>query len=94
MGKKNRKRGEKKRHLKYGNITLATGKSSVKEDKGVAPETPIKGKGQSAFKKELRYNLLFAGSFLVILLALYFTLTKTNILNPILGILGLGDLYN
>lgn len=94
MGKKNRKRGEKKRHLKYGNITLATGKSSDSEAKGATPVNARKGKGQSAFKRELRNNLLFAGSFLAALLVLYFILTKTNVLNPLLEILGLGGLYN
>ena len=98
MAKKKRKKSEKIRNLKYGNISLAKEKSKSSGSK--ESETPkisqktSPSKENKEFKKELRRSLTFTGSFLLILLALYFVLTKTSLLNPILNMLGLSGLYN
>ncbi|MEK7447764.1 MAG: hypothetical protein AAB632_03180 [Patescibacteria group bacterium] len=97
MANKKRKNSEKKRNLKYGNISLAKEKSRSLKTKGSKDLKFSKGasstKEDKEFKKELRRSLTFTGSFLLILLVLYFVLTKTSILNPVLDVLGLGGLY-
>lgn len=98
MAKKKRKNSGKKRNLKYGNIALVKEKRAVssseefQELKTSQKKSP--SKENKEFKKELRRSLTFTGSFLLVLLVLYFVLTKTSILNPFLGMLGLGGLYN
>lgn len=93
MSKKKKRKGEKKRNLKYGNITLA-------KEKNIPSENKVEAKGETTskettiFKKELKNNLLFTGSFLAVLLIFYFIITRTSALNLILEMLGLGGLYN
>lgn len=98
MANKKRKNSEKKRNLKYGNISLAKEKSTglkTKESKNLKFSKEVSStKEDKEFKRELRRSLVFTGSFLFVLLVLYFVLTKTSILSPVLDVLGLGGLYN
>lgn len=93
MAKKKKKTGIK-RNLKYG--TIVSPKAASPKNRGVAgklKEKPFESETNPEFKKELRRNLLFVGGFFLILVILYLTLTKTNLLNPILAIFGLDGIY-
>ena len=97
MAKKKRRKSEKIRNLKYGNISLAKEKkenleSGERKALQDAQKTPL-SKESKDFKKELRRSLAFIGTFLLLLLALYLVLTRTNLLHPILNTLGLSGLY-
>jgi hypothetical protein len=94
MTKKKRKNSGKKRNLKYGNITLAKEKNEVLDSKASEASKPSSSVENKEFKKELKRSLIFTGSFLLILLALYFILTRTSLLNPMLDMLSLEGLYN
>lgn len=97
MSKNKRRKSEKKRNLKYGNVTVEKVKNlSASDTKGEAAksaEKNIKPKGDNDFKKELRKNLTFVGVFLVFLIVLYFVLTYTSTLDPILNYFGLSGVY-
>jgi len=94
MAKNKKKKSEKKRNLKYGNVTLPRAEVA----KGSSNSFDIQKKDSvsrknNEFKKEIRKNLIFIGSFFAFLLILYILITKTNVLNPLLDLLGLGGLY-
>ena len=93
MAKKKTKKSERKRVLKYGQVASSP-RNSVS---GTEPGTSVsKGKDEvvvSGFKRELRRNLIFVVSFFLILLVLYFLLTKTSLLDSLLNIFGLKGLY-
>ncbi len=92
MAKKKRKKSEKIRHLKYGNI--ASPKPRAAQSKESEGDKVSLKSGNSDFSKELRRNLIFVASFFGALLIIDILLTKTNLLNPILNLFGLGGLYN
>ena len=92
---KKKKKSERKRTLKYGSIPGNTKKErnvdlSVSQEKSV---TAQEGSTDFEFKKELKKNLVFVGVFFLITILLYFSLTKTNLLSPVLQAIGLGNLY-
>jgi len=96
MAKGKRKKGTKKRNLKYGQVSSVKAEGSRSDDsissKKSAGEAP-KSKENTEFKKEIRRNLIFIGSFFAVLLVLYFLLTKTSVLDPVLNLFGLSGLY-
>ena len=89
MAKK--KKTPKKRNLKYGKVgagpvnskTIVAG--SQKESETVAQNV--------WFRKELRRNLIFIAAFFVVLIIIYVLAARTNILNQVLAIFGLKNLY-
>lgn len=98
MAKKKRRKSEKIRNLKYGNISLAKEKKENPESEEykalqATQKTPSSQESKD-FKKELRRSLTFTGTFFLLLLVLYFVLTQTSLLNPVLNMLGLGGLYH
>ncbi|MDO8507239.1 MAG: hypothetical protein Q7S53_01585 [bacterium] len=97
MSKNKRRKSEKKRNLKYGNITVEKVKnlsaSDIKDRAVKGSEKNLKTKSDNGFRKELRKNLTFVGIFLVSLVVLYFVLTYTSILDPILNYFGLSGVY-
>jgi len=89
MSKKRGKQANKKRNLKYGQI-LKSGQVSAPQNKE-AKEAAI---GQdTGFKKEIRKNLLYVGIFTIFLILMVLVLTKTNVLEPLLILLGLKNIY-
>lgn len=93
MAKKKRKKSEKIRNLKYGNLVSAKPKEAgVKSTTGNVKVVSEKS-NDSKFKRELRRNLIFVSSFFAALLIIDILLTRTNLLNPILNLFGLSGLY-
>lgn len=95
MAKKKTKKSERKRVLTYGKPTSAFVKKdkTSEESNFDVVKTASSAPENETFKKELRKNLVFVFSFFMALFVLYFILTRTNILNPLLNIVGLDGLY-
>ncbi|RJO60204.1 hypothetical protein C4544_05510 [candidate division WS5 bacterium] len=93
MAKKKRKKGGKNRHLKYGNAPENIKKDKTKVQAAGEKPFPQKEADDPVFKKELRKNLIFVGIFFLIIIGLYFLLAKTSLLNPLLQLIGLKNLY-
>ena len=89
---KKRKKTERKRNLKYGQVERAA-KTEVKAQNKEKPGAKTLSKEDLIFKSELRRNLIYVGSFFFVLIVFYLLIAQTNLLNPILSILGLGSLY-
>ena len=93
---KKKKKSERKRSLKYGNVLSERPKKAKAESQNIESgqkESPAESSQDKEFKKELLRNVIFVGGFLFILLILYFTLTRTSLLEPMLQIFRLGDVY-
>lgn len=93
MAKKKKKKGEKKRHLKYGNMPENIKKDRIKAQVGSKEKATVQKSFDLVFKKELKKNLIFVGIFFLLILAIYFSITKTNLLDPLLQTIGLRNLY-
>jgi hypothetical protein len=94
MAKKKRKKTERKRDLKYGNVVSQTSRKDDTAAVNNIVEKAVESSDSIEFKKELKRNLVFVFSFLGILLAISFILAQTNILEPLLQVVGLGGLYH
>ncbi len=89
---KKRKKTERKRNLKYGQIEKTVKVETITQNKGKSEVKKV-SKGDLVFKSELRRNLIYVGLFFLVLLVFYLIITQTNLLNPVISLLGLNGLY-
>lgn len=93
MAKKKRRKTERKRDLKYGNVVSQGLKKNSVVATSLSSGKVVESSDNAEFKKELRRNLIFVFSFLSALLVIYLVLTKTDFFNPILALLRLKGIY-
>lgn len=89
--KKNRKTFVPKRAFKEE--TSEPQKSEKKAQKTKKPKVELSENKKEEFKSEVKKNFYFVFVFTIILLALYFIVTKSNILDQILDYFDLAKLY-
>lgn len=90
MAKSRKKNRAKISDLKYG---IVRGQSKKTDSQKVTSEKKSVNTSDFIFRKELKRNLIFIGSFFLVLLIIYFLLTKTSLFDLILSIFGLKNLY-